>query len=174
MNRLVILIAIFIIISSICLHAEPHSFQAGGGITFNLRFMYNTQGAPGAGGGGAMTWFRYQYKRFYLETGASWEICGIGMQVLFPISIGGMFFQWNRLALDAYGSIYPGIALFRPRPPAMIGVGGGIALRVRLSGKLGLKFYQEIRYITSPEYSQKVAPYHTLEMPFCLALYGTW
>jgi len=172
-----VIFILIIVLLPLTLAAEStknHKFAAGGGINFNLRYLYNEQGAFGAGGGGLFGWFRYQYKLFYVEAGAAWEISSIGMQVTFPLTAGGNFFNKNRISLDAYGTLYPGFALFRPRPPAMIGIGTGIAMRVKISKHFGFRFNLELRYMTCPEYSQKIAPYHTLEMPIVIALYGMW
>jgi hypothetical protein len=172
MKKIIMIIGILWI--SGALYSSGRQMMFAGSFQFDTRILFNERPDFGAGGGGLSVNYRFQYHRFFSEVAILWEISGIGMQTLFPVLIGAEIFEWRRIALDGYAAFYPGFALFRPRPPFMIGGGAGLMLRIRLSRHTGIRFFQELRTLTCPEYSAKIAPYWILDMPAGISWYAVW
>ena len=132
--------------------------------------LYNWQWEPGLDGGSLAASLRIGGPSLTIATGIEAGISGLGTQLLLPVALEHTLVAWGHQRLTAGAGALLGIALFHPAPLFVLGDEATASWSWFWNERWGLQAGLGIRYLTSPGYARRVAPYQVVDLPVTVGL----
>ena len=146
------------------------AWDAGLSYTVSPSPLYNWSWNPAIDGMGVAFDLRLGPPALYAQVGLQPRVGGIGSEILLPLGAGRTLWHNQSQRIDAAAGAILGIELFYPAPFLTVGAYAGAAWSWFWNPHWGLTGGISLRYLTSPAYSARIAPYQVVDLPISIGL----